>query len=337
MLAFDSKALAILSTLLGAGLAAQWAKLPNNSSRFWILSRRTAFLGVLGTLHIILVWNGDILLHYAIASVIAIPFLLLPTSWPICAAASLLIYYLAAPWLPELLPLPSSAWLSHHVTIATNVYATGSFLEILRFRLSEMPAIAPLHVQSFPRTVALVLVGMTFWRWLSPISSNLRAVQLGRVTIAALAIGATLTGVATLASTSGSWRLSLAAERLAALSIALALATSVALALFLPIGQRVLVAPSALGRMALSGYLLQSIIFCTIFYGFGFGLFGSVGFSFATALAVTVYVGECLFAVAWLHWFRFGPLEHLWRWFTYYMRVNLRTIVPTSRSAHEPS
>lgn len=331
MLAFDSKALAILSTLLGAGLAAQWTRLPDNFSRFAVLSRRIAFLGVLGVLHIILIWNGDILLHYAIASAFAVPFLLRQVSWSICAAVVLLAYYFATPWLPELAPLPHYDWLARHVTIATNVYATGGFAEILRFRLAEAPALVPLHVQALPRTIALILVGMALWRKLSSDCLALQPSQLVKITIVALVTGVTLTAAARLANASDLWRLAIAAERCAALSIAVALATSVALSISLPIGQRMHAAIGALGQIALSGYLIQSILFSAIFYGFGFGLFGKVGFGLVTALAVAVYVGECLFAMAWLRWFRFGPVEYIWRLFTYYRRVAFRRIVPATR------
>jgi uncharacterized protein len=64
----------------------------------------------------------------------------------------------------RLLPLQDATWLARHVMEARRVYATGSFAEMLVFRIREIPAIAPLHVWVFPRTLALFLLGALVWR-----------------------------------------------------------------------------------------------------------------------------------------------------------------------------
>ena len=65
--------------------------------------------------------------------------------------------------------------------------------------------------------------------------------------------------------------------------------------------------------MALTNYLLQSIILGWIFYGYGLGLFGRVGVAAAFAMGIAVYAAQVWFSTWWLrhHWF--GPLEWLWR------------------------
>jgi uncharacterized protein len=74
---------------------------------------------------------------------------------------------------------------------------------------------------------------------------------------------------------------------------------------------------AAVGRMALSCYLLQTIICTTVFYGHGLGLFGSVE---RVGQALIVVAVSALLLVAcplWLRYFRFGPFEWLWRSLTY--------------------
>jgi uncharacterized protein len=81
---------------------------------------------------------------------------------------------------------------------------------------------------------------------------------------------------------------------------------------------------AAPGRMALSNYLLQSLICTTIFYSYGLGLFGLVGRAAGLALAVAIYVAQVLFSRWWLSRFQFGPMEWLWRTVTYGQRQPMR-------------
>ena len=74
---------------------------------------------------------------------------------------------------------------------------------------------------------------------------------------------------------------------------------------------------AAVGRMALSCYLLQTIICTTIFYGHGLGLYGSVSRVCQALIVVAVWALLLVFCPFWLQRFRFGPFEWLWRSLTY--------------------
>ena len=69
--------------------------------------------------------------------------------------------------------------------------------------------------------------------------------------------------------------------------------------------------------MAFTNYLVQSLIFSWVFYGYGFGLFGQVGASAALAFGVVVYVVQVFFSRWWLLRYSFGPVEWLWRTLMY--------------------
>ena len=80
---------------------------------------------------------------------------------------------------------------------------------------------------------------------------------------------------------------------------------------------RGLVAPfSQPGRIALTIYLLMSVIGTIFFYGFGLGFYG-MGRAWQLAWCVAVYATVLLLAHLWLSHFRYGPMEWLWRGFTY--------------------
>jgi uncharacterized protein len=74
---------------------------------------------------------------------------------------------------------------------------------------------------------------------------------------------------------------------------------------------------ASVGQMALSCYLLQTIICTTIFYGHGLGLYGSVDRLGQVLIMVAVWAFLLLFCPFWMNRFRFGPFEWLWRSLTY--------------------
>jgi len=77
-------------------------------------------------------------------------------------------------------------------------------------------------------------------------------------------------------------------------------------------------------KMALSNYIFQSIIAITIFYGIGFGYAGSFGYSINMVIALAIFAWQVAFSMIWLRYFRFGPVEWVWRQMTYGKWIPLR-------------
>ncbi len=65
--------------------------------------------------------------------------------------------------------------------------------------------------------------------------------------------------------------------------------------------------------MGLTVYLTQTLIFCTIFYGYGFDAAWRLGPAAVSLLAVAIFAAQSLLSTLWIRWFRIGPLEWLWR------------------------
>jgi uncharacterized protein len=74
---------------------------------------------------------------------------------------------------------------------------------------------------------------------------------------------------------------------------------------------------ASVGRMALTNYLLQTLVCTTIFYSYGLGEYGRVGPLAGLLLSLTIYAVQVPLSLVWLHYFRFGPAEWLWRTLTY--------------------
>lgn len=163
-LALESKAFSLFSLLFGAGLAIQFDRLARRGSPLRWLVRRLAVLLAFGLIHLLVIWNGDILTEYALAGFVVLPFLFAPKWALLAASAVFLLLYLGLPLLPPPIPWPTMAWMQQHVAEANNVYANGSMAEVLRFSFREIHSLLPLHVYVFPRTVALFLFGAFVWR-----------------------------------------------------------------------------------------------------------------------------------------------------------------------------
>ena len=71
------------------------------------------------------------------------------------------------------------------------------------------------------------------------------------------------------------------------------------------------------GRMALTNYILQSAIGLVLFSSIGFRLYETLSPSAAFLVAVGVFILQILLSKLWLRYFKFGPLEWLWRCLTY--------------------
>ena len=81
---------------------------------------------------------------------------------------------------------------------------------------------------------------------------------------------------------------------------------------------------AAVGRMAFTNYIMQTVICTTIFYGHGLGLYGKVDRTGQFAIVLAVWAVQLAWSPAWLRRFRFGPLEWLWRSLTYWRREPMR-------------
>lgn len=81
---------------------------------------------------------------------------------------------------------------------------------------------------------------------------------------------------------------------------------------------------AAVGRMALSNYLMHSVLLTTVFNGYGFGLYGHVDRLYQMGFVLAVWALQLYLSPIWLQHFRFGPAEWLWRSLTYWRRQPLR-------------
>jgi uncharacterized protein len=105
-------------------------------------------------------------------------------------------------------------------------------------------------------------------------------------------------------------------------ALSLAYASTVALLFLRPEWVPRLRPFAAVGRTALSNYLMQTVICTTLYYGYGFGLYGSVGPLLGLVPTVVIYSAQVLMSVWWTRRFAYGPMEWIWRTLTYGRQIH---------------
>jgi len=321
----QTKAFCLFSLLFGVGLAIQFERLQSSPDRLILLLRRMAALLLFGLIHLFFVWNGDILTEYAVVGLMVLPLLFAPR-WALGASSAIfLAFYAAMPLLRLPIPFPGQDWIVQHVAQANAAYGQGDYGQVVAFNIQEVRNLAPLHLFVLARTFGLITLGAWLWR-----RGVFRAAS-GAVFACCGLLGITSGVLITLATGPDGWLHRPGLGQVAAMAsqvgpILLALGYG-GVILTLATGNRTkgLVTWAApIGRTAFTNYLLQSVIFGWVFYGYGLGLFGRLDPAPTFVLGLAVYAIQVMLSALWLGYFQFGPMEWLWRALMYGRRPPFR-------------
>ena len=328
----DGKFITIFAMLLGVSIVMLAGDSGDRVVPAWRAHmRRMLVLLILGLLHAYLLWYGDMLVPLALSATVVFfarrlstgKLLVLGAS--VFAVGSVLSFTLTwstaqadaaalAAWRAQWTPRPE--------TIALEIARyRGSWAEQMAHRV---PAALDTETSYFVTTLfwqaaGLMLIGMGFFKAgvLSALRSRAFYVRMGAF---GFGIGAALNALGVWRSLATGWDLlnfALVSQQLhywGNLFVALGWT-----ALVMLLCQRgwPLRSLAAVGRMALTNYLLQSVICTTIFYGHGLGLFGRVDRAGQLAIVIGIWASELLASRAWLGYFTVGPVEWLTRWLVF--------------------
>jgi uncharacterized protein len=298
--------------------------------------RRLAMLAVLGVLHAVFLFVGDILLSYALLGLMLLPCRnwsnarLVRAAIAAFAVGLLLIVALGA----LIAAAPEQAT---HGSELARVFATGSFSEVAAERISMLPdVLLTLSMVQWAAAFAMFLLGMVLARTGVLAHPEAHRPLLRRLARLALPLGLAGGGVAGLLSiaagphvTGAFAAASVIVQWIFAPALTLGFVGLVGLATgrgWWPSVQRWL---GPAGRMSLTVYLGQSVACSLLFDGYGLGLHGEVGPAAASLVALAVWAGALVFARLWFTRFRFGPAEWLLRTATYARRQPLRVAGPS--------
>jgi len=334
----------VLAFLFGLGFAVQLARARAGTPILPRYARRLTALLAIGLLHNVLLWDGDILVNYALIGFLLLPFARRRPRTTLRWAIGLLAAFVG---LIAIAALVAAVWGPAHVAAAPAVPApdpmealwrTGTYGALLAARLGALAGSATENLGGAPITLAIFLTGLYAGQRGILTHPEAHLPLLRRATHWALPLGLLGTLLFTLISVSAPPVVALpipARTLLAAAAVPgiLALSLAYVAGLTLLLQQRrwqARLAPLAtVGRMALTNYLLQSLVCTTLFYGYGLGWYGRVGPLAGVGLAALIFALQVPLSAWWLRRYRFGPAEWVWRSLTYLRPQPLR-----ARAAH---
>lgn len=313
----EFKAFTLFSLLFGVGLVifADRAAARDAGADYYLVRRLVVLFG-LGLTHIFLIWNGDILVLYAVCGFLLLPFLRFPALGlaAVGGLAIVLSFYLPVGFL-----VPDEPVMRRLADEAEQVYTEGSFRDVRAYQWRETWSfIVPLLVASLPRTWGLMAVGAAAWRARILAEPDRHRRLLWATFLSGVLLGVPGTALSVSPTSTGQLTQFLPEILVsgAFLPLALAYGAGVVLVMRSPRVLRLAAPVAALGQMALTNYLMQSVVLSLVFHGYGLGMFGQPA-AVATALGVALYGLQLLLSLAWLRRYRFGPVEWLWRSLTY--------------------
>jgi len=290
---------------------------------------RCGWLLLFGLIHGFLLWFGDILTIYATAGLVAAWWLrrLRPRTQFILAGALHAVGTLG--WL-GITALAAAGIATDNVTAdeimgplapELDAYGGGSIGAMLFHRLMGFGFyLLVMPFTFFWQVLGLMLLGMGLTRsgvLTGDRSPRFYAIMAGVGLPVGLAITAGLYAAIGASGFDLAPLLWLSIAQFVGAPLALGYLAAVVLVCKLNIAAPATDALAAVGRMALSNYLLQTLLCTTLFYGHAGGLYARVQFPALAGVIVGVWAINIAFSVLWLRAFRFGPMEWLWRTLTY--------------------
>lgn len=325
----SDKFIFLFSILFGYGFWMLYEKFEEREIPFVkFYSLRMLSLCLFGILHIVLLWAGDILFIYGILGMLLLTIRQLGTKTLIFAAlffyfftALFLILKIYLPFLPNSLSTTSALQMDEIIP----VYSNGNFFDILLLRINEYITFRNINIFYYaPKVFALFIIGYISGKgkWLEKVNGQRSKFIIINFLffVAGLFFILKLEAVLYFFSNEESQfftALYIAIYETGNLFLGFGYLMMILLISGTTTGKRILNPFKYAGRMAFTNYLFQSVIFTTIFYGYGFGRFGNTNPSTFLIWAVIVFAFQVVFSMIWFSNFRYGPLEFIWRRMSY--------------------
>lgn len=326
---FFGKMMFLFSLLFGAGVVMYGKKFEGGrlTDGWWLWYRRMGWLLAIGLAHAVFLWFGDILVWYSVCGLGAVWWArklsakwLLLIGGGIYVAGSLVLTGLMGLWLLQM--SGNSDAIMQALEMEANAYL-GSYWEMVRYRALYQLLVMYLLVLPFGffwLCTGIMLAGMGLTK--CGVLTGERSLAFYAWT-AALGLGVGLYGTIlarSLLSEHGGEHGGMLFQGFGQLlGIPTSLGYMSIMILLVKLGRLRIVtgALAAVGRMALTNYLLQTVICTTLFYTHGLGWYGTVQYPELWVVMVSVWGVNIVVSVVWLRIFRFGPMEWLWRSLTY--------------------
>lgn len=328
----DNNGRTIFTALFGAGLILMTDNIEKRGGNAIIINnRRLAWLLFFGLIHINLIWFGDILTIYALAGFLTVFFWHAPIEHLkkrffqtfVLSLIWIAVLNLAAVFLysGEIKEFELEAWRPTQDIIEDykTIYL-GSITDQISDRLATTTIDNLLFIISgrFLETISIIIAGMILWKN-GFLRGDVKPRSYILIAFISLVLMVTLNGARLYFLSLSEWNFVtfIQLDILGVITGPLGALGYSALIIFLIQSGIKFTLIANTGRMAFTNYIVSSLIGTTIFYGHGFGLYASSTLKELMGIVLLTWIFLIFFSNLWLHHFRYGPLEWLWRSLTY--------------------
>ncbi len=346
----QGKFITLFSLLFGMGFAVMLERAQaRGGSGTGLYARRLLALLAIGLVHVLLIWSGDILVSYALLGfVLLLFFRRTPVSrlpkWGIAAVLlPLLLMWLWAGSLHLAQSDPQAAaevqkgmakqgqQIAAMIDAQRQAYGSGTYAQAVAQRAQDFGFMMFGLMFFGPLVLGMFLFGAWFVRSGAIRDPASRLPLYRRLLVIGLGLGLPLMlwsfwmhPTHSMTEMSLSSAASQSAGQIANVLMCFAYFSTIVLLMQRSAWRARLNWMAPAGRMALTNYLMQSVICTAIFYGYGLGYFEQLPRAWQPLFVLAVFVLQVWFSRWWLSRFRYGPMEWLWRWLTYLERPAMR-------------
>lgn len=334
---FYTKFFPIFSLLFGLGISMQAIKRKTlGQSSLAFISKRMLILFIIGAIHITFIWSGDVVHIYAILGLLTVFLIKVPNRILLILSILILVFPFFEDILFEIFNWldfsPDSAMSSLNGDKVAEIIKNGSYLDNLKLRLLEYVANLPMLLGFLaPTAASMFLLGLYLGKKsvFNDLKSFLKSIQRPMLIVALVT---NIYRVVFLYVLIESSMFEDAATRDVLIYFIVLCDVFMGIFYLWLLGwlyfhtkANTLLRPlSYVGRMALTNYILQSIVGLFLFTSIGFSLYETFSPTETFLIAIGVFIIQVNLSRFWLKYFKYGPLEWIWRCLSYSKLFKIR-------------
>ncbi|QJF24619.1 DUF418 domain-containing protein [Mammaliicoccus vitulinus] len=311
----------IFAFLFGYGLSMMYQNSIEKGLDYYpMIIRRLSFLLLLGVIHGIFIFYGDILATYALLGFIAIIFVKLKPQYSLVALSIgfsilILLYILPVVLLQDVTQVENFVGIQELERV-NNILASADYLSIVGFNLkyfglniSNIIFVGPFSI------LPIMLFGIYAQQtnWLNKIRNHKNLYTVIGLVIFVLGLAIKMIQIIL----EGSMSSQLISQMIGGPIVALSYIIFFVLLCESATARKILNPLQYIGKLSLTTYISQSVICIIIFYGIGFNYYGKLPVFTIYTMSIVIYAVQLLLSYLYLKRFKQGPLEKLWRKVTY--------------------
>lgn len=277
-------------------------------------SKRLYALLILGILHMIFIWHGDILHVYALAGFFLVKKRNKSDSELI---RSMIVLFLFSTTVMIIGSQTSGSQMTLAASEAISAYLQSSYFELVSYRIqNELPIGLFNLIVVIPKVLVLFYAGYYVGRkgWFDQLETErIRTRKFWVVSGSLFIVSLAMMLILARFNSRVAYRGMIIFEELSTLGGSVFYMTSILLMSLKKGLKRMLMLLKNLGRMALTNYLMQTIFWTTVINGYGLGYFGEIPYYAYFPLALGFIALQVLMSNLWLSKFKQGPAEKIWR------------------------